>query len=129
MENGIWACYTVEIVLALGLIVWFLKKKKLPSCLPSWLKNNARKEPPPPVCKSEVCARLNECMVHYMKKRLDYEDDTEELEMVKRQLLDQIKVHNELPAAGRPNKEKQRRSLMQCLRTSLVAHPDDVRGR
>ena len=35
---------------------------------------------PIPVCRSEVCAKLNDCMVRYMKKHLAFEDETEELE-------------------------------------------------
>ena len=77
MEAGIWVGFGVEFLLAIGVLSWILKKKKLPS----WLKKNDG-ESPPPVCKSEVCQKLNDCMVLYMKKLLAFEDESEELEMV-----------------------------------------------
>ena len=92
MEADIWVLGTgfgVEFALAIGLVCWVLKK----TTVPSWLKANGKKTPTP-VCKSEVCAKLNDCMVSYMKKHLAFEDETEELEEVKKQLLDQINIHS-----------------------------------
>ena len=132
MEAGIWVGYGVEFLLAIGVLSWILKKRKLPS----WLKKNDG-ESPPPVCKSEVCQKLNDCMVRYMKKLLAFEDESEELEMVKRQLVEQIKVHSGDDLTGsyislkhiERTRSEGRRRMMQCLRTTLVAHPDDIRGR
>ena len=87
MEAWISAGFGVEFLLAIGLLSWILKKKQLPACL-------KKKETPPPVCKSEVCQKLNDCMVRYMKKHLAFEDVTDELELVKKQLVEQIKVHS-----------------------------------
>ena len=92
MEADIWVLGTgfgVEFALAIGLVCWVLKK----TTVPSWLKANGGKTPIP-VCRSEVCAKLNDCMVRYMKKHLAFEDETEELEEVKKQLLDQINIHS-----------------------------------
>ena len=132
MEAGIWVGFGVEILLAIGVLSWILKKRKLPS----WLKKNDG-ESPPPVCKSEVCQKLNNCMVRYMKKLLAFEDESEELETVKRQLVEQIKVHSGDDMTGsyislkhiERTRSEGRRRMMQCLRTTLVAHPDDIRGR
>ena len=89
MEADIWAGFGVEFVVTIGLVFWVLKK----TTVPSWLKANGKKTPTP-VCKSEVCAKLNDCMVRYMKKHLAFEDETEELEEVKKQLKDQLHIHN-----------------------------------
>ena len=132
MEAGIWVGFGVEFLLAIGVLSWILKKKKLPS----WLKKNDG-ESPPPVCKSEVCHKLNDCMVRYMKKNLAFEDDSEEMEAVKRQLVDQINIHSGEDMTGsyislkhiKRKRSEGRRKMMQCLRTTLVAHPDDIRGR
>ena len=161
MEAWMSAGFGVEFLLAIGLLSWILKKKQLPACL-------KKKETPPPVCKSEVCHKLNDCMVRYMKKHLAFEDVSEEMETVKNQLVEQINVHSgddmtalnleafdgltshlskeesqtvwtqvkELDRLHRGLLKKikrirseGRRRMMQCLRTTLVAHPDDIRGR
>ena len=132
MEAWVWVGFGVEFLLAIGLLSWILKKKKLPSCLK---KNDG--ESPPTVCKNEVCRKLNDCMVRYMKKNLAFEDDSEEMEAVKRQLVDQINIHSGEDMTGsyislkhiKRKRSEGRRKMMQCLRTTLVAHPDDIRGR
>ena len=130
MEAWISAGFGVEFLLAIGLLSWILKKKQLPACL-------KKKETPPPVCKSEVCHKLNDCMVRYMKKHLAFEDASEEMETVKNQLVEQINVHSGDDMTGsylslkkiKRIRSEGRRRMMQCLRTTLVAHPDDIRGR
>jgi len=132
LHLGIWAGFGVEFLLAIGVLSWILKKKKLPS----WLQKKGN-ETPPPVCKSEVCQKLNDCMVVYMKKHLAFEDESEELEMVKKQLVDQMNIHSGDGMIGsyislkqiKRKRSEGRRRMMQCLRTTLVAHPDDIRGR
>ena len=65
-------------------------------------------------------------MVKYMRKNLAHdEDDSAEFEAVIKQLNDQILRHS---PSGLPRKAEQR-VMMQCLRTSLVKYPDDIRGR
>ena len=133
MEADIWAGFGVEFVVTIGLVFWVLKK----TTVPSWLKANGKKTPTP-VCKSEVCAKLNDCMVRYMKKHLAFEDETEELEEVKKQLKDQLHIHNTDEMTGgsyislkhiKKKRKEGRQVMMQCIRTTLVAHPDDIRGR
>ena len=63
-------------------------------------------------------------MLNFMEKELDFEDTSTELAAVIAHLKEQEEViHNQ------GSEEVKRRSLMQCLRTTLVNHPDDLRGR
>ena len=64
-------------------------------------------------------------MLHFMEKELAFESTERELESIIQKLEEQKLIHHAEGLA----EEAGRRSLMQCLRTSLVNHPDDLRGR
>ena len=58
-------------------------------------------------------------MINYMKKRLAFEDAKDEFESVKQQLEKQkAQIHYD--------RKTGRRSLMQCIRTTLVKYPGRV---
>ena len=77
-----------------------------------------------PICENEVCKHLEQKMIDLMKKRLDYQDDQRELSIVIRHLNKMYnEVHND------ESKDKRCHAMFQCLRTTLVQHPDDIRGR
>ena len=71
------------------------------------------------VCQNETCKKLDHLMRKLMAKRLDFEDDAIEKSTVVNHLnLMKNEVHN-----------SNRQELFQCIRTTLVLHPEDVRGR
>ena len=115
LSYGLLAGLGSELILAFGLIVFIMKKPKIPG---------QKKSLPLPVCQSDKCKQLETLMLNYMKTKLDFSDTSEELEAVKKHLKEQQEeIHNQ------GSEEARRRSLMQCLRTTLVNHPDDLRGR
>ena len=64
-------------------------------------------------------------MLDYMEKELAFESTDNELTAVMQKLEEMKSIHH---LEGLTEKEG-RRSLVQCLRTTLVNHPDDLRGR
>ena len=71
------------------------------------------------VCKAPTCQKLNYLMKNLIMKRLDFEDETQELEDVVKHLTEMYEnVH-----------KSNRQEMFQCIRTTLVQHPDDIRGR
>ena len=117
LSYGLLAGLGMELLLAFGLICFMMKKSKIPHCLQSKLV-------PLPVCQSEKCRQLETVMLDYMEKELDFKDTSTELAAVITHLKEQEElIHNQ------GSVEARHRSLMQCLRTTLVNHPDDLRGR
>ena len=117
LSYGLLAGVGTELLLAFGLICFMMKKSKIPHCLKS-------KVLPLPLCQSDKCRQLEAVMLDYMEKELDFKDTSAELAAVITQLKEQEElIHNQ------GSVETRRRSLMQCLRTTLVNHPDDLRGR
>ena len=117
LSSSLLAGIGVELYLAIGLIFFILGKGNFPRCLRS-------KKLPFPVCTNAACKELEELMLNYMEKELAFHSTENELDAVMQKLEEQKEHHTE----GLSEKEG-RRSLMQCLRTTLVNHPDDLRGR
>ena len=71
------------------------------------------------VCQNETCKKLDHLMRNLMAKRLDFEDeDIEKSAVIEHLNSMKNEVHN-----------SNRQELFQCIRTTLVLHPEDVRGR
>ena len=77
------------------------------------------------VCQSDTCKKLNDLMRNLMVQRLKFEDESSEINAVKERLKimkNEVHFHDSSPILGR-------QEMFQCLRTTLVQHPNDIRGR
>ena len=97
-----------SIVICFG-IIWLIYESKKTRLGKTYVK----------VCQNETCKRLDHLMRNVMAKRLDFEDDAIE----KSAAIEHLKLmKNEVH-------DSNRQELFQCIRTTLVLHPEDVRGR
>ena len=80
---------------------------------------------PLPVCMNARCKELEPLMLNFMEKELAFENTDRELADVIGHLKEMKSLHH----VGGLTEKEGRRSLVQCLRTTLVNHPDDLRGR
>ena len=98
LSYGLLAGLGSELILAFGLIVFIMKKPKIPC---------QKESLPLPVCQSDKCKQLETLMLDYMKTKLDFSDTSEELEAVKKHLKEQQEeIHNQ------GSEEARRRSLI-----------------
>ena len=92
-----------------------------------WIYSNKAKKPPAflsPRCVDPICQDLEPKMIQLMKRRLEFKKDLEELEVVQNHLKRMFEeVHNS--GDDRTNQH----AMFQCLRTTLVEDPEDLRGR
>ena len=79
LSYGLLAGLGTELILAFGLIVFIMKKPKIPC---------QKESLPLPVCQSDKCKQLETLMLNYMKTKLDFSDTSEELEAVKQAEFD-----------------------------------------
>ena len=120
LDLPIISAFACELLFALGIIYFIITRSSIPKCL------KKKKQICAKVCDEPTCKKIEECMIKYMKKQLAHDDnDTEEFEDVKKQLKAQISIHNQSEVP----REEERQAMMQCLRTTLVKYPDDIRGR
>ena len=88
------------------------------------------------VCKNETCKKLDHLMRKLMAKRLDFENDAvektaviEHLNLMKNEVHNSNRLDLQDDAVEKRAVKEQRQELFQCIRTTLVLHPEDVRGR
>ena len=103
-----------------------------------------KKSAKPKICTNEDCKKLTDMLILLMKKKLKFENwrESKEIQDVKIHLKQMqsevhcVHVHNieedNFKKIGEEiicMNEICRLQIYQCLRTSLVEHPDDLRGR
>ena len=92
-----------------------------------------------PICKDAFCKELEPLMVLLMKQKLDFQDQKKELNAVKNHLKckylfcyficsksERLELFSAMFNNVHGNIEH---SMYQCLRSTLVMYPDDIRGR
>ena len=108
----------VELFIGVGFVIFILKKG-------GSLKHRRSWKSPLPVCMNARCKELEPLMLNFMERELAFENTDNELADVIRHLKEMKSLHH----VGGLTEKEGRRSLVQCLRTTLVNHPDDLRGR
>ena len=94
----------------------------------------------PPVCKNQTCDELNEKMTHLIKKQLSHQhDEKEEQEVIvhMRKMIQEVHCADCRSLNGSKCLSCQastfspelKQEFFQCLRTTLVLFPEDLRGR
>ena len=83
-------------------------------------------------CDNSECKSLNRLMVDLVKRELAFEDAKNEERRVKEHLIEMAIIHGlgNTPDEIKSQKDVRKKTEMyQCLRTTLVRHPNDLRGR
>ena len=88
------------------------------------VRNSSINKYPNPRCENSICHGLEKKMICLMKRRLEFQNCSDELENVRMHIR---RMLNEVHKG--PDEEVTNHAMFQCFRTNLVQDPDDLRGR